>query len=188
PAYERAEFSGGGVKGLEAKIAGSEIKLFVIERVVGNVHLAVDAAERAIRVEDRGRVVVEARSALLEERRDEHDFVFPGSSGELFRARSWNWLGEIEQSGVFALAEILCLEELRQADYVSALACRFRNALERFGQIVGWLGTARHLDQGYGELLSHFVSQLRQNSSPATLCHPVRFCHPERSEGPAFCP
>ena len=48
PADERAEFSGGGVEGLEAEIAGSEIKLFVVERIVGNVHLAVDAAQRAV--------------------------------------------------------------------------------------------------------------------------------------------
>src|SRR6266481_9473612 len=48
PADERAEFSGGSVEGLEAKIAGSEIKFFVIKGIVGNVHLAVDAAQYPI--------------------------------------------------------------------------------------------------------------------------------------------
>src|SRR5208337_3714776 len=105
PADQRAEFSGGSVKGFEAEIAGREIKLFVVKRIVGNVHLAVDAAERAVRIEDHGSIVVEARSALLEERRDQHDFVLQGSSGEFLRARAGNWLGEIEQSGIFALAE-----------------------------------------------------------------------------------
>src|SRR6266478_407744 len=48
PADEGAELSGGGVEGLEAEIAGSEIKFFVVKRIVGNVHLAVDAAQHAI--------------------------------------------------------------------------------------------------------------------------------------------
>ena len=129
--------------------------------------------ERAIRIEDRGRVVIEARRALLEERRDQHDFILPGSSGELLRARAWDWLRKIEQSGVFALAEILRLEELGQADNVGALACGLRNAIERFGQIVGWLGAARHLDQGYGELVSHFFSNFAETRQAASL----RMCY-----------
>src|ERR1035437_2512287 len=67
PADERAELSGGRVESLEAEIARSEIKLFVVERIVGNVHLAVDAAQCAIGIENRGRVVIEAGSALLKE-------------------------------------------------------------------------------------------------------------------------
>ena len=66
PAHERAKFSGGGIESLKAKIAGGEIKFFLVERIVGDVHLAVDATERAIRVEDGGSVVIEARGALLE--------------------------------------------------------------------------------------------------------------------------
>src|ERR1700687_4994998 len=34
PADERGEFSGGGVEGFEAEIAGSEIKFFVVQRIV----------------------------------------------------------------------------------------------------------------------------------------------------------
>src|ERR1039458_7023489 len=142
PADERAEFSGGGVESLEAEIARSEIKLFVVERVVGNVHFAVDAAQHAIRIEDRGRVVIEARRALLEERGDQHDFILPGSGGELLRAHAGDWLREIEQSGIFALAEILRLKELGQADDVGAFSCCLRNAIKRLGQIVGRLGPA----------------------------------------------
>ena len=128
----------------------------------------------AVRIEDRGRVVIEARGALFEERRDQYDFIFQGCGGEFLRARAGDRLREIEQSGVFALAEILRLEEFGQADYVGALACRFRNAIERLGQIVGGLGAARHLDQGDGELVSHFFSDLRL----------YKLRHPERSEGP----
>ena len=111
-----------GVESLEAEIAGSEVKLFVVERIVGNVHLAIDAAQRAIGIENRRRVVIEAGRALLEERRDQHNFILPCGRGQLFRARPGNRLGQIEQRRVFALAEILRLEKFRQADDVRAAA------------------------------------------------------------------
>src|ERR1035441_2146918 len=63
PADERAEFPGGRVEGFEAEIAGSEIIFFVVKRIVGNVHLAINADERAIGIaagiKDRDRVVIE---------------------------------------------------------------------------------------------------------------------------------
>src|ERR1700675_2380091 len=158
PADERAESPGGGVEGFEAEVAGSEIKFLVVERIVGDVHLAVDAAQRAICIEDRGRVVIETGRALLEERRDQHDFISLGGGGKLLRARAGNRLGKIEQSGVFALAEILGLEEFGQADDVRAFSCRLRNTIERFSQIVSRLWATRHLDQGDGEFISHFGS------------------------------
>src|ERR1019366_6720132 len=164
PADQRAEFSGGSVEGFEAKIAGSEIIFFVVERIVGNVHLAVDADESAARIaagiKERDRVVIEPRRALLEERRDQHNFILQGGGGELLRPRARDRLREIEQSGVFALAEILRLEELGQTNNFGAFSCRLRHAIERLSQIVGGFGAARHLDQGDGELVSHLFSNL----------------------------
>src|SRR6266446_5634991 len=124
PADEGAELSGGGVEGLETEIAGSEIKLFVVERIVGNVHLAVDAPHHAIRIEDRGRVVIEAGRALFKERRDQHDLILPGSGGKLLRARAGDGLREIEERRVLTLAEILRLEKFGQADDVCTFSCR----------------------------------------------------------------
>ena len=49
PADQRADAAEAGVEGLEAEIAGGEVILLVVERVVGDVHLAVDAGERAVR-------------------------------------------------------------------------------------------------------------------------------------------
>ena len=60
---------------------------------------------------------------------------------------SGNRLGQIEQRCIFALAEVLRLEKLGQADDVRALSRRLGNAVERLGQIVGGFGAARHLDQ-----------------------------------------
>jgi hypothetical protein len=114
------------------------------------MHLAIDADERAIGIaipiKDGGRVVIEAGCTLLEQRGDQHDFILPRGGSELFRARAGNRLRQIEQSGVFALAEILRLKQFGQADNVGTLACRLRNPIKRLCQIIGRLGAARHLD------------------------------------------
>ncbi len=59
----------------KAEVAGREIELLVEERIVRDVHLAILAEQRAVGVDDRGGVVVEARRALLEERGDDDDAV-----------------------------------------------------------------------------------------------------------------
>ena len=46
PADERADPPGLRVEGLEAEVAGREVELLVEERVVGDVHLAVEARDR----------------------------------------------------------------------------------------------------------------------------------------------
>src|ERR1043165_4658015 len=48
PAHQRANTSNGGVKSLVTKITRSEVILFVVERIVRNVHLAVKPAQRSI--------------------------------------------------------------------------------------------------------------------------------------------
>src|ERR1700722_3859385 len=66
PADERAEASRGSVKRTKAEIAGSEIKFFVIERIIGNVHLSIEPAQGTIGIEDGGGVMVDAGRTLLE--------------------------------------------------------------------------------------------------------------------------
>ena len=73
PADQHADAAVARVEIGKAQIAGREIKLFVVERIVGDVHLAIDAQQRAVGVEDRGGVVVQAGGAALEERSDDHD-------------------------------------------------------------------------------------------------------------------
>ena len=171
PADKRAESSRGSIKSLEAKIAGSEIEFFVVKRIVGNVHLAVNATQCAIRIKNSSRVVIKPRCALLEERRDQHDFIFPSGGSQLFRARARNRLRQIEQDGIFALAEILRLEELGQTNDVGTLVCCLRNAIERLRQIVGRLWAACHLNQRDGEFIWHcWLREVR------------RICHPDQSE------
>ena len=69
----------------KAEVAGREIEFLVVQRVVGNVHLAVDAEQRAVGVNDGGGVVIEPGGALLEQRGDDDDAEF---FGELSARRS----------------------------------------------------------------------------------------------------
>jgi len=49
------------------QVARREVELLVVKRVVRDVHLPVDAQQRTVRVDDRGGVVVEPFSPLLEQ-------------------------------------------------------------------------------------------------------------------------
>ena len=70
----------------EPQVARGEVELLVVAGVVGDVHLAVDARQAAVGVDDRQRVVVEARGAALEDRRDHHDAQAPGHLAQGLRS------------------------------------------------------------------------------------------------------
>ena len=156
PANEGADFAGGGVKGAEAEVAGGEVELLVVERVVGDVHFAVEARDAAVGLEDGGGVVVEAWRTALEERGDDDDLFLAGDSAEALGGGAGDGLGEVEEGNVFTLAEVLSAEELGQADDVGALAGGLADAVRRLVEISVGVGAAAHLDEGYaGSFFSH---------------------------------
>ena len=70
----------------------------MVERIVGDVHLAVDAAEgavsiTAVAIEDSGSVVIDTWRALFKQRRDEDNFVLSCRRSQLLRRRSGDGLG-----------------------------------------------------------------------------------------------
>ena len=73
---------------------GSEVKLFVVERIVGDVHLAVEAAQRTVAVEDGGGIVIDAGGALFEKGGDEDDSVSARGCGQFFAGRARNRFGQ----------------------------------------------------------------------------------------------
>ena len=112
PAHQRAHPAEPGRHGLEAKVARSEIELLVEQRVVGDVHLAVDARQRPVRLEDHQGVVVEARGPALEQRGQQDDAATPGDLREPLGGGAGDRFGQVEQRHVLALAEVLGLEQL----------------------------------------------------------------------------
>src|SRR5882724_7892728 len=111
PANLDADFAVLCFKVGETKIAGSEIKFFIIERIVGNMHFAVFAEEAAVGVEYGAGVVVDARGSALKKRNYQDDFLLLGYFCECFGGRAGNWLGEVEKIRIFLTAEIFATEK-----------------------------------------------------------------------------
>ena len=147
PADQRAHAAKSSIDSLKTQVAGRKIVLFVEERVVGNVHLAIDARERAIGVDDGGRVVIHTRGALLEERGDDGHPQLAGYLGQPRCRRPWNRLCQIEEAQILALAEVLGAEELRQADDVCAQPRRLADVAKRGGEVGLRVGAHAHLHQ-----------------------------------------
>jgi len=63
------------------------------------VHLAVFAEERAVGIENRAGIVIDAGSASFEERNNQGDFLFFGDLGEFFGRGAGNCFREIKSSG-----------------------------------------------------------------------------------------
>src|SRR5262249_1689061 len=120
PAHQRADGTDARRHGDEAEVAGREVELLVVQRVVGDVHLAIAAGEPAVGIEDDGRVVVDARGAPLEDGADDDHARVARDAGERVGRRSGYGLGQVEECDVLALAEVLRAEELREADDTGA--------------------------------------------------------------------
>ena len=118
----RAEFR---VESAEAEIARREVEFFEEQRIVRDVHLAVEAEQRPVGVDDRGRIVIQTRSALLEQRRDNHHAQFLRERAQSIGGRPGNGFRQIEQPRVFLAAEILRAEQFLQADDLRALSGGF---------------------------------------------------------------
>ena len=135
PADQHAQTPEARVEIHEAEIARREIEFLEIQRIVGNMHLAIDAFDLAIGANHRRGVVIQTRAAPLEKRRDDHDAEFARQAPERLRGRSRNRLGQGKQLGVFFTAEILRAEQFLQADDLRARAAASRvrqRAFSRF--------------------------------------------------------
>ena len=114
PADLHADFSVVRLEIGKTEITGSEIEFLVVERIVGNVHLAIFAEEGAVGIENGAGVVVDAGGAALEKRNDKYDFFFLGYFGERFGRWAGDRFGQIEKIGIFLAAEIFAPKKLVQ--------------------------------------------------------------------------
>src|SRR6185437_11784958 len=137
----------------EAEIAWSEIKLLVVERIVRDMHLAISPGERSIVFDHGGGVVIDARRAPLKQGSDNRDMLLLRNARYLLRRRSGNWLSEIEECMVFALAKILGAKKLGQADNIGAGARSFANPVSRLIEIGVGVRGAGHLHQSDAKIV-----------------------------------
>src|SRR5947207_242539 len=103
PANQHADLSVLGLPASEARVTRREVEFLVIKRIVRDVHLAVDALERSVRIDDRRRIVVEAARALLKERGDDDRVVLFGDLAEGIGAWAGDGLGELEEAVILHL-------------------------------------------------------------------------------------
>src|SRR5262249_30407320 len=120
PADLYADFSVLGLEIREAKIAGCEVELLVVKRVVGNVHLAIFPEEAAVGVKHGAGVVIYAGCAALEKRSDDYDFSFLRDLRKRFCRGSGNRFGEIEKGSVFLAAEVFAAKQFVKRDDLRA--------------------------------------------------------------------
>src|SRR6187549_925720 len=73
PDLESVGFAGTFAMVIKMAIARREVVLLVKQRIVRDVHLPIDAEKRAVRVDHRGRISIDARGLTLEERDDDDD-------------------------------------------------------------------------------------------------------------------
>ncbi len=140
-----------GLERQESQVAGREVILLVIERVVGDVHLAVASPERAIGIEDDRGVVIDAGRAALEHRADHDHARLVRQPGQRLGGRTGDRLGEIESRGVLDLAEILRAEQFRQTGDLRTAIGRGAEQCRRPAQVILRVVRASHLDQADGE-------------------------------------
>ncbi len=152
PADAHADATETRVERPKAQVAGSEIKLLVVQRIVRDVHLAVHAGGRAVGVQHHGRVVIQARGAAFEQRAD-HDHAVTlcgfaqrnaGGAGNRFRL--------VEAGVVLALARILSGEQLLQTDDVRPGRGRLADAVQGFLDVPLLRRLAGHLHQGHHDV------------------------------------
>ncbi len=155
PADEHADAPEARLEAREAQIARREIELLVVERVVGDVHLAVEAAQGAIGVQDRGGVVVDAGGAALEQRCDDHYAQIARHRAECARRGPGTGSARSKEVGVFFAAEILRAKELLQTNDLSAAPGGFADAHGCLRKILTRIGRATHLHESDADFFRH---------------------------------
>ena len=155
PTNLHANFSVPSIKVREAKVTWSEIEFFVVEGIVGDMHLAVFAEEAAVGIKHRTSVVVYAGGAALKERCDQHNFAFSCDLRECGGRGARNRFGEIKELGVFSAAKIFAAEKLVQTDDLRVARRCFADFADSTGEIFFRLTGATHLHEAYSKFVCH---------------------------------
>ena len=123
PADKHTNTAIAGIEIFEAQIPRCEIKFLVIARVIRNMHFAVDAKQRTVRIQHCGRIMIHPRGAALKQRGDNHHLQFFRKRAKMLRCRAGNRLGQIKKIMILRLAEIRAKKQLGQTGHLDAL-CR----------------------------------------------------------------
>ena len=120
------------------------------------MHFPVEPEQAAVGIEHDRRVVVDPGGAAFEERSDDYRAGLLREAAQLFAGGTGNRLGEVEELGVFTLAEIGRAEELLQTHDLGPGSRRLLDAGDSLVQVGLGLGRTTHLHKAE----SYFVRLL----------------------------
>src|SRR5262245_9681702 len=107
----------------KAQVTRGEIKFFIIQWVIRNMHLAVYAEQFSIRINNCSRIVVEPGGPLFEQGSNDHNLPVCREFLKTGGRRSRNRLGKVEELMILPLAKILGPKKFLCADDLSATVC-----------------------------------------------------------------
>ena len=125
PADQRCNCTKLGLKRLETLITGRKVKLLVIGRIIGNVHLAVNTQATAVGIKNQNAIVVHPRCAALKKGRNQCHTMFPGKCAARLRCGSIQRLRKIKQCRVLTLTKVTGRKQFREANHL----CPFPRSL-----------------------------------------------------------
>ena len=96
PADEHADAAESGVERLIAQVAGGEVKFFFKPGILRNMHLAVHAQERTVRIHHPGGIVVKPGGALFKAGGNNHHAQFRRQFPVGFRQFPGNRFRQVE--------------------------------------------------------------------------------------------
>src|SRR5262245_18132509 len=164
----------------ESGVTRREIEFLVIARALGDVRLAIDAHDRAVRIHHYEAVEISVLRAL-EDRERQHDLELlrdfrKALDGRVFGDRQ----RELEVLREVVLAEVWRLEQLLDQDDVRALPGRFADEFLGVGDVGVPVPAARHLRRGNGHLhdrSTHVVlSSMYLSRACSDLSRPMPDC------------
>lgn len=149
PADQHTQATHTRVDGTEAEVARSKVKLLVVGRIVGDVHLAILARDGSVALYHHGRVVIETCRAALKERRDDDDAQTPGQ----FTIKLSRWAGDrlrqVEVGYVLRLAEVERVVQLLQYDELRPLLGQLLHRGSQTAHVVRHVGSIVLLYDSY---------------------------------------
>src|SRR5688572_7569451 len=158
PYLEAVRLAGTLAVVIEMSVTRREVVLLVEQRIVWDVHLPIYAEQRAVGIDHRRRVPVDAGRLALEDRHDDHDRQLAGEPLHGVGRRTGNRFSQVEPVALLRFAEIQRVEQLLQADDLCPLTGRLAYEPLRPGHIRGSVLVGVILDDSYGKRRVHLDS------------------------------
>ena len=149
PADQDADVGVAGPEDLVPQVSWRKVELFVITRVIGDVHLPVFAQIAAVGIDHDGRVVIESHRPLLEKACYDDNLQFRCQLAKHFERRIAfvDPLRKAKEAPIHDLAKVTRLEKLLGAHDLRTPAGSLSYVAGGFSQILGDILAARHLNQ-----------------------------------------